>query len=435
MLDVKVGKMGLFDRLFRKTKKVEEIKQKFFVIKENDIERILNDEIIKHSKPFMEGFENYYSSLMDSIKRLEKIMEDIKSYDLSSIPDTQARQIAESSRKEFIESLSKMVRVFHESFGSTPLSVIDYYNKCSKSWNIANAETLRTYKVIKEFIPPAKDASKEFSKLYKHLEELGKFITKKNEEIENIKSALDAYEDLKVAKEDLENKKDKMKSIEEKIKSITSELEKKKKELEDLDQSDEAVMLRELVKEKTSLEYRERELASKVVEIISTIYRYLKKLLHELEEKDKKLIKKYMESPFDALLEDKNMKINYYLIQLKEKIEAGEIEPKNREKSIEMIDKMIKTNLLSNISNEYKEIEKKIAEINSKISQISLEKRRKELEDSIKEYESKLSEVEKEKERMLKKVEELEMIIEAIKDELKEKLTKVFGENVQVIFS
>lgn len=130
--------------------------------------------------------------------------------------------------------------------------------------------------------------------------------------------------------------------------------------------------------EMSKLEAEKEELAGKLYEMRSLFggdFSVLQRPLKKLEKIDHfKMLKYYLDKPFDAFMEDHGMEINLILGSLKAAIDAGKIDTKNKDKAYAVIDALPKERL-KDVKDKYSHISKRISEIDRNLTKNEFRKK------------------------------------------------------------
>ena len=426
--------MGSFLWLFKRRKKMDEKKLK--ILKEDEIESFLKKELEKEIKPLKVNFESFRDEVERKVAELNEALLLLEQSKID-IPDTKTKLVVESKRKEFVGKIKKMIKTFKTPSSDSPEDIIDYYESCMHAWTYANSVAMKDFIQIKDFFESeSKNFFKKFKSLFKTLESGNEMISKEKSRIEEIKEALQTYKDFIWLKKTIQDKENELVKIKQKIMELSNKKSALLNEISNLEDSEELKRMKELEKEKSAMEYRQREIASTVVEIFSSFDRALKKFYKKLQmtgdqlEKD---VKKCLESPFDALISGIN--VGRILTKLEEGIANKKIDVKSREKLIKRIHKLVEQRVLDNMKKEYEELERKIEEVAKEIKKININSKREKLNYNLKEVNDKIVLEGKKLKEMNKKLNELNDMLEAMKEEVKKSLSRATNKEIRIVFN
>jgi len=210
---------------------------------------------------------------------------------------------------------------------------------------------------------------------------------------------------------------------------LENQKQKFKDDVVSLEKSGDFVSLDNLKKEYSGKTTILNQKNNEVIQLFSSVESGLKKYQRIAFENDK-LIKDYLNSPLDALLLDKDLKILDVFEKMKANLSKLELKDQKEKKVLEGIEK-ITTDKLRKIVSEYKEIfdERKIVKKHMGLNPV---------ESKIKEYEYKLEhnkfKIEKLKEEIVHLEKSLKQInIDSLKKEIEEKLKQIVEVEVKVL--
>jgi len=371
--------------------------------------------------------------MLELSKELLKAVEAVEKAKVD-IPDSKVSTDFENERKEFVKFMHGLVEKLNAAVTADVSSVISYYNTCSEAWTKANTASARAYKLLKEFVPQSKEAVNVFSKVYKELETFGEVLKPLQESLEKAKLINKAIEDLDWLEKKLKEKEEEKALLLKTIKEKKEKLAEAEKKLAEFETSHEVMQVKELTKQRNALEYREKEIASDVIELLSPLSRSFRKALPLLEKEERKLLEAYLNSPFDALLGDKDLQINALLKKLKSLLADGKISVKNEEAAAKQINALLSSRLLENYRQVYFENEEKIKSIDEKISELDVKGKRESLESEISSLKADIEDAEKSLKKAEEKMEELSSLMETVKADLEEKLSSFLRKKAKILF-
>lgn len=272
-----------------------------------------------------------------------------------------------------------------------------------------------------------KDVFKESYAVVDGIKILKKYFDDFGEKLKKVEVEISPFEEIsdkiKIIREEsgrLDNYKKDLESIFQKNENLRKENEMLKTNLQKLEEGDdwkEFVQMKKKVGEK---EIEKREIISQVVQKFSSVERPLKKLnnlMQEDSEISKKILEKYLASPFDAFLEDYEKKtINASLKQAEKFVQENKI--KGEEKSLGKIREMIAQDVFGNLAKEWQKINSEIEELNMKIESSEVSKKRDDMAKTISDRENEMKQSNKEKIEQQIKI--IEQNLATQKDELQQ---------------
>ena len=168
--------------------------------------------------------------------------------------------------------------------------------------------------------------------------------------------------------------------------SVVQELKTVKDRLDKLKTSDDFY-------EYERLNIRISDLASQEIKLKSTLSTLFSEISRPLRKLDKvsKLVTKYSDDPYNALKDDHNLEILGLITDLRNMVDSGKIDVKNKKKTIGEIDAA-----LANLNEHQKtilEIPKELKTLQSKLASNQFEKLEKELTSRFQQLENELSDI------------------------------------------
>ena len=418
-------------------RKEKESGSSLVIVKEDEIEKILKDELSKEVRPLQINFENFHNEIMEKIRKFDNSLDKLSNVTVS-IPDPKTELLVNTRKKDFILKMKNMIKTFKKEVGEKPEDIIDYYNSCTYSWNYANSVALKDFIQIKDFFKnEAKEVINNFKDIYKTLETIGNVISDKKNRIEKIKESIKSYDDFKWLKKAVDNEEKKMEKIKTEIKELSENKKNKQIEIYNLQDSTEFKKLKELEKQKANLDYRQKEIASTIVEIFSSLDRPFKKSYRILSRENDpiaKTIKKFIESPFDALLSNES-ELNKILDKIKNLLKEKKLSLKSSEKVVKKIDDLLQKNVLIDLVKQYRELSLKLNEIEKEMNSIDINSKREKISLEIKMINEKILSKSEELKNCSKRLEEFQSLIEMMKEELQKSLTSILDKKIKIVFN
>jgi len=369
--------LNFIRKLFRKEEKAEKL-----VIGIDDIEGWIDGRI----KSFMYDADSKISSYIGRInsekENIKESIEKLKSAELKN-PNTPVRekQLRDGNRDAYIKKVESFLREL--SFGKSDHAALK--SLCSDfPAEIENfgKSTVRAYQVLQHFLAnESRDVAIGIKRLENAVMELKDFLDKNG--IEGIGRIKESAGLLKA----IINKKKELEEALARERNMRQEIEKDKagaeKSLEELWKSREFKEISEFLHKKKEISDTLNQHKDALIQSFSVLERSFKKYVRMVFE-DEDVLAKYIEDPFNALLDDKELKILRLLRELEKNISNDKIELKDRKKG-KTIDEIrrLDEGFFRKFVEVYKRLAGKLDEINKKINESSTISREKELSEML----------------------------------------------------
>ncbi len=251
-----------------------------------------------------------------------------------------------------------------------------------------------------------------------------------DKKIKHIKQTKD---NIKKLKEKIEKEKQ-LEKEKEKIKNKINEIEKEKKnilsEISNKEQSQEYKEYHRLEVEKYKINEQLTELKDEILHDFSVLEHSLKKH-SKLNLEDEEFLKKYIEDPIKAIIDDYKLEIANVLEKLEENIHTKkmELKDKKKEKTLQVINKINKAKLSSFLT-EYNNFMVELRTLTERIDNHTII-------DEIENIKLKLKDKKQEIENIQNKVEQVnqslsQIDINLMKKELKEKINEILDIDLEI---
>ena len=419
--------MGFLDWLFGKKKEEEKFEEKEFSIESG--KEILQRKIDEETKRFWPKIGDFNRELRGRGEQLEAALEKFREASPPEKIDEQLLKIANTSRRTFAAKMSSLTAAIKREFSSNINSFYDYYKTIAATISQINQET------VKEFASIHVAYEKETNDVVDRMKDVKKIIDDFRDELKNETKKADALEkilgDVRVYEEKI-SKKDERLEANEKLKKGIENLEKEKAALEtqlqELGQGDVWKTYIELTRQKEAKEAEVRKIIEEVVNIFASISRVLKRFVKMTEDgsvefKSKDLLKTYVESPFDAFVQDENLStINLAIGTLIEALENQKITFDDGGESMRILKELKSNEILKSLSARYSESTKIIGRLKEQIENHDFIRKRKELQENISKLSRDIEENKKSLEQQQKQENELGLEISEMKKSLETEL-------------
>jgi len=424
--------MGFLDRLFGR-KKEEKMKEK--QPEELDLDSsksMLQKRIDEKFKAFLPEIEKFHSELKSRNESFETTLENLRKAVPAQKVDEQILKIATTSRESFIRKMSEISASVKKEFQQDIDSFSQYYESVKNSIKETNMETVKEYVSLDvAFKKETNDVVDRMKEIKGGVDDFDKKLSKKTENIGYLKKLLG---DVKLLEEKIAQKK----NVENKIEELKKELEyieknkiNSEKELEELGKGELWNSYIQLTKDKEAVESEIRKIIEEVVSVFASINRPFKKFAKLVEDdsvnfKNKDLLKRYLESPFDAFVQDINLDVVDSALELAEKMLADKkINIDNLEENLKIISQIKSSRILHNLSRKYNEKIGQREDLKGNIENHEFVRKKKKLQESISNSIRNIDDNKKTLSYQEKSDVEIETEIKNMKENLKNKLKEI----------
>jgi len=406
--------MGIFDIFFRKKERT------FGKASLENLEEAAKKKITERQENFKSETSNFFLQVREQEKKIKEGLEKLSSAQAPNQVDPQLLKIAMTSRKSFAKKVEDLIKE-KEQTDSSFSSLYEMCTSFSTEFEAVDGSTVKEFAAIKEVFKNESYAIIDEMKVLKKI--YADFKEKLKKELDVIRPYEEIETKIKIVREEkekLENYKKDLENILQKNENLQKENEMMQMNLRELEESSEWKGYLETKKKLDEKENERREITSQVVQKFSSVERPLKKLNNLLQKTandiNKKLLEKYLSSPFDAFVEDYEKKtINSALKEAAKYIEENKIDEK---KSLGKINEMISSDAFNQLAREWQKINDEIAELNEKLENSEVAKKKEEILKIISNREAEMRQNRKEK--IEQQVSILEQDFATHKDELQQ---------------
>lgn len=405
--------MGWFKSLFKKEAElqtayvgVEELQQWFDSKSEIIIEN--TKESIK------EDFESINNNI-SQIKKDSKVLEEAKLRN-EKIPE-RAIHIMEGNRKSYINFVLNFIDKINTPAAVNFNVVSDFVSDFEDSLSQFTKNSAKNYHVLQEFF------AHESGSIAKRIRDID--LTVRGLLDNEYKKINSITEDIGKISEMLKKKEtaDIMLSDQEKERfGLMQEIESIKQKINELKNSKDYKFFKEAEKKKDEVAKQIKDVEKGLFELFAPLERPMRKFAKIAAEGDD-IITSYSKSPLKALLDDKGLKIIELMAKMKNSVQDGQVELKEKakEKALKQIDE-IKKEVLKNLLDEYNSLNELYAENERSLKMNMIVQKQNEAEYKLTHLKEKLSKLEQNIEKLNKYLEmpEIEQSLRAVKKNVKD---------------
>jgi len=289
-------------------------------------------------------------------------------------------------------------------------SVSEFCKKFEDELSAFNKKTLKNYYIIKNLIGAEIEA---IVRNLKKLDILVSNIQKKIPNLELLEKLLEKLDEVYAYIGEKEERTKNLQELEKKRSELISMETKLRKDIEALKNSAMFAELTRLQSRKEELERQREKLKDDILIRFASLTRVLKKM-HKI--KPNSLIEDYINNPFDALMHDSGLHIIPVLSSLREMIEEGKIEERDKEKVLKEIE-YIDRKFLYETKEKAKDNLKEIKSMEAKIKENRFDAELNALLEQLDKVERETAEIDEkiEKARSRRIKEDIEFIEESVK--------------------
>jgi hypothetical protein len=384
--------LGWLDKAFgKKEERVEEMK-----ISLSEVESFLRNKMEKDFGPLKDSVKKEHENLqliVDDMQNQLKILEEA-TYPEKTYPIVIRRSVG--SRKSFIDKMDFLVKHIKKPVGEDLDSVLIFYEETDKLINALNLETVKDYASVKIlFEKEGKDVVQTFFQIVDTDNKLGNVLKDLKETNLKLIKAKELVADISKLTEHMN--KDESNQLEKTLKDAEEKENRIEVELGKLPESNEWKRLLEIKRTVEEIRQKMQNKKTDFIVCISQVEIPLKKYNWSAKNK---VLDYYLQRSFDLILsEDARGEIFKSVIrEIKVKILEGELNLKDSDKFLDIINKMIEDNTVGKMISEYLEISEEIKKQEEKIASQEVLKRKNDLENNIKELKKEIWELKNKKE-------------------------------------
>ena len=368
----------------------------------NDIDEFITSSINHTNETLKKRASLVYNEIEEILNKIDQdllILESVNLADRKTID--KLKQITEIGKEELTSSIKGLLISLRKQKENP--DIIEITNKLDLFYHSSAKSHFKATQLIGKEIENLTDSIGKIRKLTED-------FMKENSELIKSKALLINVNDINAKRKEKERTKEELTNtineIENTANKYKKEIERINNEIEIIENSQEYKNKINLINEKDKKQEILRETELKVIELIDQ--RILEKYIR-IKNEDK-LAREYVESPVNALIKDKELRITEILDDIKELIENKSILVKEPEKTLKKL--KIEKKYFIDLKNRIQFLKEEILNINERTDKISaspksLEIERIRLENNIKENASDLEALNKKHNKLGEEVESL----------------------------
>lgn len=345
----------------------EEPEEKKFSLKE--FESWFEDYTKEKLEKTAEIIEEFNSKIEKNIDESRNKVENLEKAELRNpnIPD-RVKQLLYGNKESYINKIKNFLE--NIEMPKKEDEIKELIEKFETNLDILTKSTQKSYMVMQEFLAnESRGVAVAVNMIRITLKELNEKLEKENIVlVKEIKEELKSIKNIDRRKKELRYNLRERGEKEDKLAKTIEEIEKKIRKLE---KSDEFRKMKELIGDKEKIIEKIKALENNVIHVFSVLEKSFKKF--ERMTLEEEIVKKYLENPIKALLQDDEFKLFNILNKMKESIIKGtlELRDKKKDKTIEIIEK-ISREYLSDFIENYKKLREELKNIEERVKSIEI---------------------------------------------------------------
>lgn len=362
--------------------------------------------------------EKILSNISENLKLLEISATELNNIKLEKANvEKRVKQTILGNKDSFVRSIKGLIKTINPPQSFDLISLKQYSEKLTKELNKFNEKTQRNFYIMKSII---NEELNKVAVILKELNELSKILknlSKENGKYDVYESLLENIKNLYVYFDEEDARKNQAGKIDSELDEYYKKLKDVEKQIENLRKSDLFKKKQVLEKKKDQLNKKEYDLVSKFKMKFYLLERPLKK--YQKIEKNK-LLKRYLDDPFNTFIKDQDYELIQILNGLKKSIKTKKIDLKNSNKIINYIDFFTK-NMLQSIKEDLQNIEKERNKVMDDLSNNKFEETKENLLKKLKDTQTKINELSMKKsniedKNIKKELEDIENLLKKLSD-------------------
>lgn len=397
-----------------------------------EVEDFLANKLEEDLEPLRESIKKECLKEYENLQLVANTMQDqlktLRQAPYSGREDPLLIRKAVGSRKSFVNKMKLLVKQIQKPLGEDTDSILDYHNETARLINVTNARTVREYAFLKElFEKEGEKVVQSFRQIMETDKKLGNILKEYRD------SSSQLLETQKVADEVLKLTEELKKNEMDELEKTLREIEDKKKEIGDelksLFDSDEWKAFLEMQKVSEDLKMSLKNKKSDFIQSVTKMEKPLKKYKWSVENK---ILDDYVEHSFESILlrDPKGEVFMSSIKDMKTKIIKGEMDLKDSDRFMNVIENMIEENTIGEILEEYSKLSEELRNQEEKIALQEIPKRKSDLENETSKLKREMEEIKTEKERIEERRKTMQIDKEQKLRELEKMLNNVAGKKI-----
>ena len=431
--------LSFLERIFGKK---EETREQVFnkqVFSIEDAENFLSTNFDERFQTFKEDASKIYEEMQPVMVNMQKSLENLVRVDFKEQVDSELLQNVIAHKKSFVQKMEIMIEKIKKPMQSDLDSILEFNKYISSAISETNMKTVKDYHFLKILFE--KEAQKTFENFKILSNKSDNFETLINSNKENLFSIRNAQKDLQSIKEETRNLNQiegLLKTFNIKLSDLKSKHDSLKEDLKKFKDGKDWIHFNNLLEKKKIMEEKVSNLKSQIPQNTSQINKPLRKFKNLVDNgivkiQNEKILKKYVESTLDALIEEKNPKTIRLILEMVQKnISEGKIELKDKEKTMIEINRILDDNLFENFLKKYLLLMEDLEKLEEDITAHRASNIKNKMESQIEDVKRDIEMIRLEIEKVKKQIEKTKNSIKERKITLEKTLTLLTNKKISI---
>ena len=431
--------LSFLERIFGKK---EETREQVFnkqVFSIEDAENFLSTNFDERFQTFKEDASKIYEEMQPVMVNMQKSLENLVRVDFKEQVDSELLQNVIAHKKSFVQKMEIMIEKIKKPMQPDLDSILKFNKSISLAISETNMSTVKDYHFLKILFE--KEAQKTFENFKILSNKSDNFETLINSNKENLFSIRNAQKDLQSIKEETRNLNQiegLLKTFNIKLSDLKSKHDSLKEDLKKFKDGKDWIHFNNLLEKKKIMEEKVSNLKSQIPQNTSQINKPLRKFKNLVDNgivkiQNEKILKKYVESTLDALIEEKNPKTIRLILEMVQKnISEGKIELKDKEKTMIEINRILDDNLFENFLKKYLLLMEDLEKLEEDITAHRASNIKNKMESEIEDVKRDIEMIRLEIEKVKKQIEKTKNSIKERKITLEKTLTLLTNKKISI---
>lgn len=422
--------LSFLKRLFgKKEETVEQIfsKQVFSI---EDTENFLSTNFDERFQIFKKDANKIYEEMQPIAINIQKDLKDLIRAEFKDKVDPQLLQNVIAHRKSFAHKMKIMVEKIKKPMGLDLDSILELNESISSAISEASIKTVKDYHFLKIlFEKEAQKTLKNFKILSKMSNNFENLVNNNKKNLLSIRNAQSELQLIKGETKNLNQIEEHLRNLNTNLSNLKSKHDSLKKDLEKFENDKGWIHFNELLEKKKIMEEKVSGLKSQMLQDASRINKLLRKFKNLVDKgvvkiKNEKILKKFVNSTLDVLIEEKNPKAIRSILEMVQKnISEGNIKLKDKEKTMFEIKHILDNNLFEDFLKKYLLLTKDLEKLRENISAHTAPTAKNRMESQIEHVEKHIETTSLEMEKVKKQTEKMKRSIKERKITLEKTLS------------